>query len=240
MRKSVHTIALALCSVATHAMAQAGDVFLSWSWSEVVAGSNTPVVAPNGIVEPGEGVLLELRINYSPLFGMPLPIPGYPEATVAGFGGTVFSLDGWRQSVPALLARGEFSHQWLHPEWSLAQGNTVAGVAQILHVQVGQFAFLPGQIPNPENPIDGVWRIVWTPEFYVQDTLIFSSYATGPLHTSLYVRTGTDPTTGHPTHGLARLNASHGIALIPMVPAPGAFAVLCVAVSMLTKRRRSQ
>ena len=38
-------------------------VTVSYSWSEVVAGTLTPVSSPNGVLEPGEGARIGLNIN---------------------------------------------------------------------------------------------------------------------------------------------------------------------------------
>jgi hypothetical protein len=223
------------------AAAQTPQLNVEWSWSEVAAGTTVPVTSPNGVLEPGESVLFRLSVSFEPPVGTPLPVPGYPNATVAGLGSVLFALYGRLESDPFVAAPGAFSHLGRRTEWRFGSplGEPTPGVAEIRHAGFGQFP-LAGQTANPENPIENVWQAVWTPAEYRIDTYNFFSAHETPLGAGfLLLQTGIDPITSAPLYEqVYGIPSPQGGVQIPMVPAPGAGVAGLVMVSLLAWRRQ--
>jgi hypothetical protein len=213
------------------------DVFVNWHFVEVVAGTNTPVANPNGVLEPGEAARIVMSIEFSPPVGTLVtypPPPGPGVGTVAGLGGARYDLasatPGWQ---------GTWTHFQRRPEWALGSigspawnGNGIEGA------QVGQFP-LPGTVANPENPIPDIWSAVWTPADFSARVVRFASFGQiFELGASVYVQYGTDPTTNAPLYITARTQSHHGYVEIPIIPAPGTGGLVLGLLLLGSRRRR--
>jgi hypothetical protein len=211
-----------------------GQVTLDYHFTttEVYAGTTTPVANPNGLIEPGEGVLFQLTVNFAPPVGSVLP--GFPPpATVAGLGGFYFHFvprDG--------SGDGMWSHFALAPGWLGANGGPIGG--GVLNSAWLEQVPMLGQPADPRNPLVNGWSQVWTPASYEPRTVNWEAQPGSFIGWGfVLVQVGTDPQ-GGPIYNAA--NASFApIRSFPVsiVPAPGAAVVLVVGM-MLMPRRRSR
>jgi hypothetical protein len=79
------TSALSLAVLATASSSVLAQEFVTYtlSWSEVVAGTTTPVAAANGRIDPGEGARIAIRVEITPGVG-----------STASYSGTARTRDG--------------------------------------------------------------------------------------------------------------------------------------------------
>jgi hypothetical protein len=202
-------------------------VTLSWSFTEVYAGTNTPVANPNGIIEPGEAARIALTVSYTPVAGTVVQIQPGP-ATVAGFGTSLFDLVG------SNAAQGSWSHLGRDPAWSGAHGQAAPDGSALHGLLVLQLPG-PGVAPDPQNPIESIWWGAWMPDIYSPRMTTFASTHTSP----------------QPTGGTSMLFVEHlgsyfpveaqtnfGSIHIPIVPSPGSGVILTLAGALALRRSR--
>jgi hypothetical protein len=229
-------IATALAATPHSAVAQAPWIHFTLTLREVHAGTTTPVANPNGVIEPGEGILFELAsLRFEPEVGTIVQTPGGPGPVVGLWG------------LSALLwgaggAEGTWSNIYRAPAWSaLGQPPHVGpGGSSLGPISLGQ---MPFPSANPQNPIEGAFRAVWTPESYVPRTMywIFEN-GTPNSWGEILVQIGTDPTTGLPQYRTLLVPQSsytgNRLNEVQIVPAPGAGSVLALlALGGLSRRR---
>jgi hypothetical protein len=232
------SVVLLAASSAAAQQIRVGEVEVLWNFVEVIAGTNTPVTHPNGVIEPGEGARLELTIQYSPPAGTVVNYsapPGSGVGQVAGLASIIYDLagitPGWE---------GTWSHLSRRGGWGLGSaGSPGWGGNGIEFLQAGQFPF-PGQVANPMNPAEAIWSGVWTPAVYSQRSTVFRGQTRTPSYGSgLYVQYDTDPVGGHPLYVSVRTLADHHHAVeIPIVPAPGPAVVGLLALGLGARRGR--
>jgi len=227
---------LALAGLAASANAQ--TIGYTWTWSEVNAGTSTPVAVSNGQIDPGEGARLSLTATITPGIGSPAtyqapPAPG--SGTIAGLGSVFFDLFGTNANG------GTWSVNRRATGWALggigdpqANGDLTAGSA-------GQFV-LPGFIALSTNPVVGIWAMTWTPADYSARTASFQSAAAaagGANHSSILIQYGEDPNTGDPLYVGRFVNGNFGgSGNIPIVPSPASLALLGLGGLAAARRRR--
>jgi len=231
--------ALAVLAVAgLAAAANAQVVNYAWTWSEVNAGTSTPVAVSNGQIDPGEGARLALSVTIVPGIGSPAtyqapPAPG--NGTIAGLGSVFFDLFGTNANG------GTWAVNRRATGWALggigdpqANGDLTAGSA-------GQFV-LPGFIALPTNPVNNIWAMTWTPADYSARTASFQSAgaaAGSGNHSSILIQYGEDPQTGDPLYvGRFVDGGVGGSGNIPIVPSPASLALLGLGGLAMARRRR--
>lgn len=209
----------------------------SLTFTEVVAGTNTPVASPNGLIEPGEGARLSLTIEFSPPVGStitytPPPLPG--TGTVAGLASIVVDL----LSQPS--SPGTWNSVGRPAAWTLGDaGNPDLNGVGWQNAGAGQFV-LPGQTANATNPVSNIWFGVWNPASYAPRSVTWQSAAgQGPNdHTTILVQHGVGPT-GNPLYVSRAINPGQfGSVVVPIVPAPGIGAVVLGGGCLALRRRR--
>jgi hypothetical protein len=237
MRQTCLVSLLLPCVLASGVCAADPVVTLTWSFTEVYAGTNTPVASPNGVIEPGEAARIELTVSFSPAVGTLVQLT-WTEGTVAGLAHTGCDLVGTN------MAEGSWGHISRLGAWVFGPGGfpTPDGAA-VESISVGQFP-LPGTTANPQNPVEAIWSGVWTPDVYVPRTTIFASMMTSPPPfvsvSSLYLQIGTDPG-GYPIYTTTGsiTQTVFGSVNISVVPSPG-MGVLAVGAAMMSRRKRMQ
>lgn len=206
---------------------------------EVVAGTNAPVVSPNGLLEPGEAVRLAVSVEFSPGVGStiaytPPPPPGV--GTVAGLASMVIDLLSQPSSAGTWNSIGRAA------PWSLGDAGTPTGDGSgVQNAGAGQFV-LPGQTANSTNPISSIWFGVWNPASYAPRSVTWQiAEGQGPSdHTSILVQTGVGPT-GSPQYISRFINPGQfGSVVVPIVPAPGVGAVVLSGLVAAARRKRRQ
>jgi len=207
-------------------------------WHEVQAGTNVPVTSPNGMLEPGEAVRLRLSASFTPVgtvVAYQLPEPG-GFAPVAGMGSSAFSL------IANNAQGGVWSHVIVRHGF-LDSGLNISEANGTFHVLgFGQPHPTGGILPIATNPLPDVWEAVWTPSIYspriagfeiVPPTMIPGG---GPLPPAVYVSLGSPQ--GIPLFGRAFGIGQYDSVQIPIVPAPGAGAVVVLGLALMGIRRR--
>jgi hypothetical protein len=214
------------------AQGQSPVVTLTWSFTEVYAGTNTPVANPNGIIEPGEAARIELNVSYIPVAGTAFQATGGP-ATISGFGSVMTDLLG------SNMAQGTWSSIQARPGWLLGPpGWPSPDGSAVSYITAGQFAGAGTPAPDPLNPIPALWSAVWMPAVYSARTTIFASAAPVPPPTSGFISTLFYQIDGTSHYLQINAHTIHGSVQIPIVPAPGAGVVLGVAAAAVWRRRR--
>jgi hypothetical protein len=205
-------------------------VTVSLGFTEVVAGTNTPVPNPNGVLEPGEAALIEMSIAFTPPVGSFIQTPAV-QGTVAGLGTILYDLIGTNG------AGGSWTHLGVAAGWLGWPGEVDIGGAAVRNLSVLQRP-APGTMANSQNPVDSIWRGVWTPSSYAARTVIFQTDVTTPppfggiSHLLLQI----DPV---PTYNLLlNVFTQHGAVHIPIVPAPGTLGVMLLMLAACGQRRR--
>jgi len=98
-----------------------------------------------------------------------------------------------------------------------------------------------GSNPIGTNPLPDLWSAVWTPATFGQRLVSFELMAIRQgnilLPPRLFVRTGADPN-GNPLYGLADGLAHYDSVQIPVIPAPGAGAMMGLGLALIQGRRR--
>lgn len=224
---------VAVCGVTLGAAAAArGQEALAthlWTFVEVATGTNTPVGAPDGILQPGESARLTLSVSFTPAVGSTItytPPPGTGVGTVAGLGSVFFDILGGPGS------QGTWSfHQ-------RAAGFPIGGPGSELPGGTGRTGAGADQlsVSNTTNPVDAIWSMVWTPASYSSRAVMWQgapSASSPNAHSSLFVQVGPGPN----YIGLF-IPGQFGSVSIPIVPAPGMGAFALVGVAALGRRRR--
>jgi hypothetical protein len=229
---------------------------VSYSWSEVVAGTLTPVASPNSVLEPGEGARIGLNIfatrNGVDAIGQTTTYPTPPPpgvGTVRGVGSFIYNLNGDNGSSSCV---GTWSNRAISPLLSVgAFGGTILNGGATLDSLGGGVFLAPGQTANGTNPIVDAFRGVWTPNSYTSRTVIFrASGSAGPSGqwNSIVVQYGsglvdpTDPTTEYALYVTKYLATDFtGGVVIPIspVPGPGVACVIGVGAAWLIRRKRT-
>jgi hypothetical protein len=223
-------VALVAGCAAASAQAQQSVTF-QWSFTEVVAGTTTPVATPNGLIEPGEGAELRLNVSYAPVAGTSI-VTVLGPATVLGLNSIFFDLMGDGG------AAGNWQHLGRATGW---EGLTAAGAPSLdrtsmLSGSAQQLVFAPMPV-NSANPVVNIWRVVWTPDDYTVRQVTFTGQragASGPSGTGADLWANWNGTyISHPVAG-----PNFGSLNIPVVPAPSSLALLGIAGAMVARRRR--
>lgn len=226
---------VAAAGLAAAAQAQE-NIAYTLSWIEVVAGTSTPVPAPNGQLEPGEGARIRLSVNITPGIGAtatytPPPAPG--AGTIAGLGSVFFDL----------AQTNAFGGTWTNfnrlPAFALGANGSPQADGGIHAAQCGQFV-LPGNFANSTNPINNIWQATWNPSDYTIRPITFrvqGAVAGGNNHSSILIQYGTEPGTGDPLYVGRFVDATFGQVTIN-IPGPASLAVLGFAGLATIRRRR--
>jgi hypothetical protein len=257
--KSRMPLVLTLVAGST-AAAPAQEVFVvNYSWLEVIAGSITPVPAPNGVLEPGEGarirVGVEARINGTSAVGQTTtftnPAPG-GVGTIRGLGSAIYDLIGDNGASTANGTWGGVPGAFQGP-LAAAPFNVAntAGTVQLGGTSVNGFGgaqfFAPGQSANPLNSNVQVFRGVWTPASYANRSIHFMARGsvlvpTGEQNSVLLAYgIGTDPSSGENFDLIVGkyIPTVFGNGLtVPAFPSPSSLALLGVAALLVPGRRR--
>lgn len=225
------SITLATLWPLSSSYSQAPHVFGTLDWREVIAGTSTPVAAPNGVVELGEGALVRLSLSFSPSVGTPVtyqfPPPG-GVAPVAGFSRALF----------ALVASGANGGAWSNLQTEQGFTGSLGIVMEdgsLVFANVRQPAPVGGAFPLPTNPLPSVWRAVWTPADYGARTVSFLQQPPGKGPADLFVHTGQGP--NGPLFGFADAGVTYGQIHIPVVPGPGAWSTVGIGIAARRRRR---
>jgi hypothetical protein len=235
MRTCTALAALAsLAGAAANSTAQELVTF-TWSFTEVVANSTTPATGPlanNGVIDPGEAARIALRVSFSPPVGSPVtytPPPGTGRGTIAGFASMSIDLLGGTGS------EGMYSNITRLGAWNIGQSGTITS-GGVINVLAGQSPLSPG--PNPANPINNIWRVVWTPQDYSPRIANFSGAkgsGTASTGAALYIEYGGDPE--DPRYITKAVPADFGSLQIPVVPSPSTLALIALAGLGIRRRR---
>lgn len=213
-----------------------GEIHHHWNLVEVYAGTNTPVAKPNGLLEPGEALRMELTVSITPEVGSVVnwsPSPPEPgHGTVAGLAAMHFDLlsigDTW----------GTWSHMSRAPGWGGSNGTPESnGWVRVIHA----FQLASSSAPaNPANPIEKIWQGVWVPHSYQPRVVEWYRDFMGfpPAHGGLYVQYGIDPVNGGPLYTTFRSWTPAYTVQVTIIPAPGAGAVIVGGLAVLGRRRR--
>jgi hypothetical protein len=220
---------LVLCAGAS-ADAQQATFQHPFTTIEVLAGTTTPVANPNGLIEPGEGVLFELNLGFTPPVGTIVPW-GTGTAEIAGLGDFQFT---FRPTVGT--AEGFWSHLQIAAGWSGEPGQV--GNLGVWHVMIWQFP-QGASLANPQNPIPAAWRGVWTPGSYEPRIMEWRPQLSGVAGWGeILARTGTDPQ-GHPIYARVTATvATNPAYTVSIVPSPGMAGLLLAAPAVMLRRPR--
>jgi hypothetical protein len=244
----------AAAGLAAPALAQ--DVMqVTYSWSETIAGTITPVPNPNSILDPGEGARINLAItalhNGVNTIGQtttytPPPPPG--TGTIRGIASFIYNLIGDNNAV---TAQGWWSNRAITPllPTGAFTGNVLNNGSQLDSFGGGQFV-APGETADATNPIQDAFRGVWTPAAYSIRTVNFKAnspfsppegYPSGILvqYGSAFLDP-TDPTTEYALYLTRQIPSNFGLGVnIPIAPAPtNAWAAACALAAASRRRRR--
>lgn len=257
--KARHTLILA-AAAGTAATARGQEIMqVSYSWSEVLAGTLTPVPSPNSVVEPGEAALIRINM-YATVNGVnaigqtttytPPPPPGI--GTIRGIASFAYSLIGDNR---AATATGAWNSRAVTPLLSTGSfaGNVLDGGATVDSFGGGQF-ISPGQTANSTNPISDAFRGVWTPSSYQQRTVNWkAARATNGAppgeDNQICVQYGTaftdpsDPTTAYALYVFPVRAANFGSGInipISSIPTSSVASLWALAAAWCGRRRRSR
>lgn len=204
------------------------------AWTEVVAGTNTPVLTPNGVLEPGESARVRFSAAFTPGVGLPvtyqLPGGGTSTAPVAGLWSAVF----------ALIATGANGGTWDFPtaipgffaELDVIDPTT----GSIILTGIYQPEPPLGSSPLPTNPLPDAWNAVWTPPNFDPRLVTFQPQP-GSSVGGLFVRVGQDPQGNPLFSGATIFSSTFSQVQIPVVPAPAAASLVLLSFLGATRRR---
>jgi hypothetical protein len=230
---------ITLAGTASHAMGQELVTF-GLSFVEVIAGSpgaGTPVANPNGRLNLGEAARLEVTITITPGIGSPTtyPMPPPPgEGTIAGLGSIYFDMVGSGDNGGA----GTWTGLSRATGWALGGVGFPSPLGDRIHgAQAGQFVS-PGATANAANPIQAIWRGVWTPSSYAGNYSFMASPPLSPAtaFSSILVNYGLDPG-GNPLY-VGKFVASNFGGPVPVLVVPVPATALPLALMPLLARRR--
>jgi hypothetical protein len=228
-------------------------ITVTYSWSEVLAGTATPVPSPNSVLEPGEGAYIRLNlfanINGVDAIGRtttytPPPPPGI--GTIRGIAGIIYNLTG---NHNAISAYGSWSNRAVAPILSAGVflGNITNGGATV--DSFGGAQYVPaGQTANSTNPIPDAFKGVWNPVNYQPRTVNFKAepapMGAAGQYNGLILQYGSafidpaDPATEYALYYTKFVTGDFGAGVtIPIVPAPGALPFIAVCGLGLRSRR---
>jgi hypothetical protein len=231
------TAVAGLAGVASAQQSVTSDSTITVSLTSTDSGGNN-----NGIVEPGESVLLTMNVSFTNqnTVGTFNPsIGSFGSGTIRGFGSGFFDLNGssnlgagtWNVDPGATPARG------VDPAWDLAGAEGTPSGNNLVNIQMGQFPPTAGAI-NATNPINAIWTGEFTPTDYSGRTLSFSlagNAAAGQFIASVMFKLNNTLAAG------AFVDAQHlvlGTTSIGVVPAPGSLALLGLGGLVAGRRRR--
>lgn len=248
MRARVAWMVLGVAGMAAEVRGQE-VVTVSYSWSEVVAGTLTPVSSPNGVLEPGEGARIGLNIyqtiNEANAVGQTttyVPPPPTGVGTNAGTGSMLYTLHG---------TGGDASGSWfgraVRPSLAVqnSPGTILDAGATIDNFGGAQFV-APGGVADSANPFVDVFRGVWTPASYTPRTINFKSsngHGSSNAYTGILVIYSwieiEQPPWVLPNFLTKYVNADYGGGVnIPIAPVPGTGLPVAVAGACAFWRRR--
>jgi hypothetical protein len=238
-------IAVSACAVIAESAAaqyETTDVALHFAlgWAEVDPQGH-PVPAPNGLVEPGEGVRFSISVALTPGVGTTVAYTGGGTgfATVGGIGGALANLFG----------SGGASGTWdltnaVPAEWSLGLGSSVWGSvggagSEVWGLQFGQFPPYTGPL-NPANPLQDVWHGVWLPQSY--SGRVVNWRIEPPITDIVPMSEVILQNSQWPIFGARCVSDLPAPLPIPIIPAPGLMTAGAVAIgtSALIRRRKSR
>jgi hypothetical protein len=211
-----------------------GQMFHVLEWTEVNALTNAPVANPNGILEPGEAARLIVSVSFTPPVGSvvqdPITLPG--GATVRGFHSTIFGINPTNieeaGSWYGFSSPAPFTNHYTTQHYPFIFGSVVQ------ESQGGAW------VPDPLNPIAGIWEAVWRPDSYEQREVEIRLESLAHTQSTIWGQTGVDPQTGHPTWTTIPLQrrVAGASVNIPIIPAPGTLAIAAACIVVLRRRRR--
>jgi hypothetical protein len=192
----------------------------------------------NGVVEPGESVLVRIQFSFTNQNGSGTinpagggsPVPGI----IRGFGLGALELDAIGQAAGSWDVNPAHGYG-ISPAWNLT-GQPVpdpAG-AGLDSVDFGQFIFSPAQV-NAANPVIDVLTALWTPDSYDPRWLNFQLVpdpAANGQHSSVYFEVDPDHVVA------ASCPADFGSIGLQIIPAPGSAALACLLLPVAFRRRR--
>jgi hypothetical protein len=237
----------AVAGIAAGASAQAittgSNVTYALSWSEVNGNGNNNL-------EPGESALLVMNTSFTnqgQLASFSPPIGPFTSGTILGFGSGFLDLRGtggtagaFNYSSPPNNSAGT-SGFGVRGGWRIA-GNASHGTPN--GAGDGMINIQPGQFPNPDlpnstNPINGMYRLLWTPSSYTERIVTFSlARAAVASATGASVYLDLDGSVGSSVY-VAESNISYGSVNIPIgIPAPASLAMLGLGGLVAAGRRR--
>lgn len=217
------------------------SVDLTLHWIEVATGTNTPVAASNGTLEPGESARIVITATIVPGIGSPAsypapPGPGSGTGTIAGLGLMQVDLFAGTQQLPSSSGAGSWTSIARAPGFALGGAGSVSHQGAYVHyLEAGQFV-PPGGTANSSNPIANLWRGVWTPAAYSDRSVTWNLAAVlaGTPAVSILIQYGNDPS-GYPLYTGKYVGGIYGSATIPIIPAP---LTVLVLTPLLARRRR--
>ena len=239
MKRLILAAAAGLAATSLPAAAQE-RVDYTLSFIEVLAGTNTPLSNPNGIVEPGEAARISITAQVTPPVGSPVtysPPPAPGTGVIAGLGSMFVDLAVGNQSNPSPSGAGSWSSIERASGWALGgAGEPTSGGARVMYITAGQFVS-PGTTVNPANPILDIWQGVWTPLVYSDRAVTWRLFSTlsGIGAASILIQYGQDPS-GNPLYTGEYVPATYGSTTIPIIPAPAS--LFALSAILLQRRRR--
>lgn len=219
------------------ALAQGELVTYSWRFVEVVAGTNTAVASPNGMLQPGEAARLTLDASFTPSVGStvvynPPPPPGV--GTVVGLSEVFFNLIG------DATAQGTWSFHQRAPGFGIGMpGDELPGGRGRENASAAQIV-INGMSVISSNPVQSIWSMVWTPASYSPRSVSWLSAAGSAApntHSSLVIQYGVG-SAGEPLYLGKFVPGQFGSVSIPIVPATGLGLILLAAAGATARRRR--
>jgi len=194
----------------------------------------------NGILQPGEGVLIRMTASFTgqnttASYTPPTPAPG--SGTIRGLGSGFLDLH--------VTSNAGGQGQWLVsgtglgvlPAWDLVGpggwGTPANGGANLLNIQFGQFPVNPGAVVTT-NPIGDIWRGAWIPASYTVRDITFTTAPAAPsqgVASSVIFKTSTTQIAG--VNALSVM----GSVTVP-IPGPGVLGVMGVGGVWLGRRGR--
>ncbi|MFN0134164.1 MAG: hypothetical protein ACKVW3_16740 [Phycisphaerales bacterium] len=247
MRRSA-TVILAACGGLCGAARSQELMTYSMTWHEVMAGTNQPVATPNGVIEPGEGVRIALKVLITPGIGStaiytPPPPPG--TGTIAGLGSIFIDIlaTNFMGGAWSNITRNAAANPGGTPgghNWTLGGSGSLEGDGNLRAIGAGQFV-LPGGTAVSHNPVENIYRATWTPTNYsIRNVAITPAGAAagGGHHSSILVHYGVTGAGEAQYVGKFVLGSFSGTGPIPVVPAPGLAGLLYAAAISASRRRR--
>jgi hypothetical protein len=142
---------------------------------EVDAQSGQAVPQPNGVIEPGEGALVQLSVSFVPRVGEAAVLPG-------GVGATMHAL-AYAQCDLAVVSIGGGSNAGTWSMVELAPGwGTVIGSVSPSGNHIGSIRPMqPPEDADQRNPVPSIWRGVWVPTDYSTRTVQLMTQTPGLL-----------------------------------------------------------